>query len=70
MSNQPHLTQPQGSPFLKKLGTYLFGVAIGFLILGWFQYKKSTATQQQRQQLQDQGIAPPADAANSTEQSP
>ncbi|GEM_PF-4577524 len=55
MDNEQHMPQPQGSPFLKKLGTYLFGVAIGFVILGWFQYKKSVAAQQQRQQMQEQG---------------
>lgn len=53
------IDQPPKSPFLRKLGTYLFGVAIGFVILGWFQYKKSVATQQQRQQMQEQDAAQP-----------
>lgn len=48
------LDQPPKSPFLRKLGTYLFGVAIGFGILGWFQYKKSVAAKQQRQHLQSE----------------
>jgi len=39
------------NPFMRKLGTYLTGVAIGFLLLGWFQYRKGIAAQQQRQRL-------------------
>jgi hypothetical protein len=55
---------PPKNPFVRKLGTYLFGVAIGFGLLGWFQYNKSVATKQQRQQMQSQPeqAAAPTDA--------
>ncbi|MEM9373454.1 MAG: hypothetical protein AAGA55_07405 [Planctomycetota bacterium] len=64
------IDQPPKSPFIRKLGTYLFGVAIGFVILGWFQYRKSVAAQQQRQQLQDQAVTPSAGADDSNGRSP
>jgi len=36
-----------GSTFGRRLGTYLAGVAIGLLLLGWFQMQKQRAASQQ-----------------------
>lgn len=46
--SQPKPGQPGGRPFIRKLGLYLMGVAIGLMLLGWFQYRKSTAKQAER----------------------
>ncbi|MFK7884465.1 MAG: hypothetical protein AB8F26_09830 [Phycisphaerales bacterium] len=62
------MNQPPKNPFLRKLGTYLFGVGIGFGLLGWFQYKKSIAAQQQREQLlaEQEAVPNPAVAPSET----
>jgi hypothetical protein len=38
---------PQGNRFFQKLGVYLLGVAIGLVFLGWVQYRKHQAAQNQ-----------------------
>ncbi|MFG0307066.1 MAG: hypothetical protein ACF8Q5_12720 [Phycisphaerales bacterium JB040] len=49
----PHQPEPNtGRSFKDKLGIYLAGVAIGLMLLAWFQYRKGLARQQQAAQSQ------------------
>lgn len=55
---------PQGNRFFQKLAVYLMGVAIGLAFLGWVQYRKSVALQnQQAQQQAEPAPAAPTSAA-------
>lgn len=48
-----HQSEPNtGRSFKDKLGIYLTGVAIGLMLLGWFQYRKGIARRQQAAQTQ------------------
>lgn len=67
--------QPAGTAgknrFLPKLGTYLLGVAIGLVFLGWVQYQKHQAAQaQQASQTAAQPNEPGGEAPASEPGSP
>lgn len=36
-----------GSTFTQRLGYYMLGIAIGLMVLGWFQMQRRIAVQQQ-----------------------
>lgn len=44
--------------FAQKLGTYLLGVAIGFVLFGWFQYRKHLALEARQAESQPEHPAP------------
>lgn len=46
VNNDPMIAKDRD--FWRRLGTYLFGVAIGFVLLGWFQMHRQRAIQAQR----------------------
>ena len=56
--------QPAGSPFVRKLGTYLVGVAIGLMFLGWVQFRKSQAKLAQQAETAAAVEAQPEPKAN------
>ncbi|GAB4384877.1 MAG: hypothetical protein Kow0022_08840 [Phycisphaerales bacterium] len=54
-----------GSTFSQRLGYYMLGIAIGLMLLGWFQMQRRIAVQQQandqaaRQQPGEPIVSPP-----------
>ena len=51
-----YMKNPNSSPssFRSKLGSYCTGLAIGFILLGFFMYKKHMSQQQASQQIQQE----------------
>jgi len=49
--NHPNSTP---SSFRTKLGSYVTGLAIGFILLGFFMYQKSRAEKRDAQRIQQQ----------------